>query len=40
LQKQAVPAGNCSFPINLKGLAKGIYWLKIEGIGEKQLVVE
>jgi hypothetical protein len=40
LQKQALTAGNSSFQINLKGLAKGIYWLKIEGIGEKQLVVE
>jgi len=32
LQKQAVPAGKSSFQINLKGLAKGIYWLKIEGL--------
>jgi len=40
VQKQAVPAGNSSFQISLKGLGKGIYWLKIEGVGEKQLVVE
>ncbi len=39
-QEQTLPAGNSRFSINLQGLAKGIYWLYMEGYRGKQLVVE